>query len=96
MRLAGPGKEADDLAAAEFVERDAVRDLVQPGPGVSGILQRLVGAVGLDECVLGEVGGQLRIAQHPGQVRVDLGVVAREELLDEGPRLGRGPTPRSR
>ena len=58
-------------------------DLVQPG------LERAPGPVDPDERVLGQVGGELRIAEHPDQVRVDLAVVLLEELLDE--RVGAGP-----
>ena len=41
-RFAGPREEPDDLAAADLVERHAVGDLVQPGAGVLGLLERLV------------------------------------------------------
>ena len=82
-RLAGPGQEADDLLAADVVERDAMGDLVEPGPGVLGLLEGVVRAVGLDERVLGQVGGELRVADHPDQVGVDLAVVLGEQLLDE-------------
>ena len=71
------------------IQRDPVRDLVQPGPRMRRILERFVGAVGLDERVLREVRSELRVAEHPGQVREDLGVMAREEFLDEV--AGRGP-----
>ena len=58
-------------------------DLVQPRPGVGRILERVVGAVGLDEGVLGQVRRELGVAQHPDQVGVDLAVMLLEELLDE-------------
>ena len=38
--FAGPRQEADDLLAADVVESDAVSDLVEPGPGVLGLLER--------------------------------------------------------
>jgi hypothetical protein len=68
---------------SELVERDAVRDLVEPRTGVLGLLQRVVVAVRLDERVLGQVRRELRVADHAQQVRVDLAVVAAEQLLDE-------------
>ena len=70
-------------------------DLVQPGPGVLGLLERVVVLVGLDERVLGQVGGELRVAQHPQEVGVDLAFVLREQRLDERARPRRGPTCRS-
>ena len=82
-RFAGPRQEPDDLAAADLVERHAMGDLVEPGAGVLGLLERLVVPVGLDERVLGQVGGQLGLAKHPQQVGVDLAVVPAEERLDE-------------
>src|ERR1035437_120821 len=88
-RLARPGDEVDDLPAADLVERDPVGDLVEPGACLGGILQAGVPAIGPDEGVLGEVRGELRIAQHPDQVRVDLPVMAREEPFDEGARRDR-------
>ena len=105
-RLAGPREEPDDLAPADLVERDPMGDLVEPGAGVLGLLERLVVLVGLDERVLGQVGGELRLAQHPQQVGVDLAVVLGEQRLDEdaglvviphaahraGSRSGRGAT----
>ena len=66
-------------SAADLVEGDAVGDLVQPGPGVLRLLERVVVPVGLDERVLGQVGGELRVAQHPEQVGVDLAVVLGEQ-----------------
>jgi len=68
--------------------------------GVLGLLEDVVVAVRLDERVLGEIGGQLGVAQHPDQVGVDLVVMRREELLDEacggillpGARHARSPT----
>ena len=85
VRLAGPREEPDDLAPADLVERDAVRDLVEPGAGVLGLLERLVVLVRLDERVLGQVRGQLGLTEHPQQVGVDLAVVLGEERLDEAP-----------
>ena len=86
-RLADERDEADDPAAAEVVERDAVGDLVQPRAGVLGLLERVVRAVRLDERVLRQVRGEIRVAQHAQQVRVDLVLVLREQLLDEAVRL---------
>jgi len=83
--LAGPWEEADDLAPAQLVERDAVSDLVQPRPSVLRLFERVICAIGLDEGVLGEIGRQLRIAQHPDEIGVDLAVMPGEQLLDEGP-----------
>ena len=40
--LADERDEPDDAAAAQVVERDAVGDLVQPRPGVLGLLERVV------------------------------------------------------
>ena len=85
MRLARPREEPDDLAAADLVEGDAVGDLVEPGACVLGLLERVVVLVGLDEGVLGQVGGQFRLAQHPQQIGVDLAVVLGEQRLDEDP-----------
>ena len=86
-RLTRPRKEPDDLAPTDLVERDAVGDLVQPRARVLGLLERVVVLVRLDERVLGEVGGQLGLAEHAQQVGVDLVVMFRKERLDEGPRL---------
>ena len=86
-RLADEGDEADDPVASEVVQRDAVGDLVEPCPRVLGLLQRVVGTVGLDERVLREVRGQLRVPEHAQQVRVDLALVLREQVLDEAERL---------
>ena len=67
-------------------------DLVEPGARVLGLLQRVVVLVRLDEGVLGQVGGELRVAQHAHQVRVDLAVVLGEQRLDErAPRCPRDP-----
>ena len=82
-RLADERHEPDDLVAAEVVERDPVGDLVQPRAGVLGLLERVVGAVGLHERVLGQVRGELGVPEHAQQVRVDLVLVLREQLLDE-------------
>ena len=83
VRLAGPREEADDLAPADLVERDAVGDLVQPRAGVLGLLERVVVLVRLDERVLGQVGGELGVAHHAQEVGVDLAVVLGEQRLDE-------------
>ena len=99
-RLAGPGHEAHDAPAAQLVERGAAGDLVQPGAGASGILERLEGAVGLDEGLLGQVGGQLVVPEHAREVGVDLAGVQPEELLDDGSRgrsvAGHGSRPPQR
>ena len=87
-RLAGPGHEAHDAAAAQLVEGRAAGDLVQPGAGMRRVLEGVEGAVGLDECLLRQVGGRLGLAHHVGQVGVDLGMVQAEELLHE--RASRG------
>jgi len=81
--LAGPRHEPNDLPAPDLVERDAMGDLVEPGPRVLGLLERVVVAVGLDERILGEVGRELSVADHPQEIGVDLAVVTAEELLDE-------------
>ena len=59
VRLPGPREEPDDLPAADLVEGHPMRDLVQPGAGVLGLLERLVVLVGLDERVL------LRMLREP-------------------------------
>ena len=92
LRLARPRQEADDLAAADLVEGDAVGDLVQPRPRVLRLLQRLVVLVRLDERVLGHVGGDLGVAHHPQEVGVDLALVLGEQRLDEA--RGLVPVPR--
>ena len=46
-------------------------------------------AIGPNEGVLGQVGGELGIAEHAHEVGVDLALVAAEELLDEGARRDR-------
>ena len=71
------------LRAADLVERDAVGDLVQPRPRVLGLLERVVVLVRLDERVLGHVGGDLGVAHHAHEVRVDLVLVRREQRLHE-------------
>ncbi len=86
-RLAGPREEPDDLPPADLIERDPVGDLVQPGAGVLGLLEGLVVPVGLDERVLGQVGGELGLAEHPEEIGVDLAVMLGEQGLDEGPGL---------
>ena len=48
-RLAGPRHEAHDLAPAQLVERGATCDLVQPGARSVVVLERVEGAVRLDE-----------------------------------------------
>src|SRR5450759_363067 len=88
MTLARPRQEADDTAAAHLVENDAVGDLVQPGSGFGTIRKGALGLVGLDESVLGEVGGNVGVAHHPVDVRIDLAVVEGKELLDESPVAG--------
>src|SRR4029079_19070712 len=99
VALTGPRHEAYDLLAADVVERDAMGDLVEPGPRVLGLLEHVVVAIGLDEGVLRQVRGELGVAEHPDQVRVDLAVMRREELLDEArggvllPRAGHGGSP---
>ena len=85
VRLAGPREEADDLAPADLVEGHAVGDLVEPGAGVLRLLERLVVLVGLDEGVLGQVRGELGLAEHAQEVGVDLAVVLGEQGLDEDP-----------
>ena len=85
--LADERDEPDDAPAAEIVERDAVGDLVQPGTRVLGLLERVVGAVGLHERVLREVRGEIGVAEHAQEVRVDLVLVLGEQLLDEGVRV---------
>ena len=60
-------------------------DLVQPGARVLRLLERVVVLVGLDERVLGQVGGKLRLTQHPQEIRVDLVVMLVEQRLDEEP-----------
>jgi len=100
VALARPGQEPHDLLPADVVEGDTMGDLVQPGPRVLGLLERVVIAVGLDERVLGEIRGELRVAKHPDQVRVDLAVMGGEQVLDEpgggillpGAAHGRSPT----
>ena len=82
-RLAHQRDETHDPLAAEVVEGDPVGDLVQPRPRVLGLLERVVGLVGLDEGVLREVRGELGVAEHAHQVRVDLVLVPSEQLLDE-------------
>ena len=91
MALARPRQEPDDPAAAHLVEHHAVGNLVQPGAGLAAILERVLGPVRLDEGVLREVGRQIRIAHHPEDVRVDLAVVERKQLLDEGAVRGAFP-----
>ena len=82
--LADERDEPDDAPAAEMVERDAVGDLVQPGTRVLGLLERVVGAIGLHERVLREVRGEVGVAEHAQEVGVDLVLVLGEQLLDEG------------
>ena len=82
-RLPGPRHEPDDLPATDLVERDAMGDLIQPGPRVLRLLERVVVAVGLDERVLGQVRGELGVTDPPEQVDVDLAVMLGEERLDE-------------
>ena len=84
--LAGPGDEAHDASPAQLIERGAAGDLVQPGARAGWVLERVEGPVGLDEGLLRQVGRQLVVAQHPGQVGVDLAGVQPEQLLDDGSR----------
>ena len=66
----------------EFVEGDAVGDLVQPGARVLILLERPVGAIGLDERVLGEVGGEVGVAAGQAEERaVDLAVGDLDQAL---------------
>jgi len=88
-RLAGPRDEANDLPAADLVQGNPVGDLVQPCAGPGGVLQAGVRAVRPDEGILGEVSGELRIAEHPDEIRIDLAVVAREQTFHEGARRDR-------
>jgi hypothetical protein len=82
-RFTGPRQEADDLAPADLVERDAMGDLVEPRTGVFGLLECVVVAVRLDERVLRQVRCKLRVSHHPEQVHVDLGMVLGEQRFDE-------------
>ena len=87
-RLAGPGDEADDASPTELVQRGPAGDLIKPGAGAGRVLECFEGAVGLDEGFLGQVSGQLVVAEHARQVGVDLAGMEPEELLDDGSRGG--------
>ena len=59
-------------------------DLVQPGTCLGSVLEAVQVAIGFDERVLGEVGSEFGISNHPIDICVDLAVMGGEEILDEG------------
>src|SRR4029079_8185883 len=71
-------------AATHLVEGGVGGDPVKPGTRGGGIRQLVELAVGLDEGVLGDVGGAIRVTHHPQRIVVDGRGVGGEEAIELG------------